>query len=286
LAVPQLKDNPSFYFAHTGDVSSIPADPRWDHAAQRVNQQMWNISPDFTPKSNRAELHITYRCDLACINCNRLCFLPPSTPDMSLEDAHEFVRQAKELHWSPGVVIIGGEPTLHRDLFAFLPIAQELSPGRVSVWSNGYREEAKQILDRIRQEKLANVCEATIKPQGSVLHPLNDFFLAPLDFGVPWREPCHIHSRSGCGVSVDAGGYTLCPLGGAIDGVLQLRLRTGRLADLFDPAFAEDQTRAMCRVCGYQCGIDTKRIASSQVLHGALMSVSWQEAVKRIEGRS
>jgi MoaA/NifB/PqqE/SkfB family radical SAM enzyme len=93
--------------------------------------------PDYTPKSNEAEWHITYKCDLACPNCNRLCFLPPTTADMTLDDAREFNRQARELAWFPKIVILGGEPTLHRDLFEFIEIASELSPGRVEVWSNG-----------------------------------------------------------------------------------------------------------------------------------------------------
>lgn len=66
-----------------------------------------------TPKSNEAEWHITYKCDLNSPNCNRLCFLPPTTPDMTLDDSRGFNRQARELGWFPKIVILGGEPTLH-----------------------------------------------------------------------------------------------------------------------------------------------------------------------------
>ena len=111
-----------------------------------------NDIPDYTPKSNEAEWHITYKCDLNCPNCNRLCFLPPTTRDMTLDDAREFNRQARELGWFPKIVILGGEPTLHRDLFEFIEIAKELSPGRVEIWSNGYRQ-AKEILARIAKKE-------------------------------------------------------------------------------------------------------------------------------------
>ena len=70
--------------------------------------------------------------------------------------------------------------------------------------------------------------------------------------------------------------------GGAIDSVLDTKLRTRRLADLFDPVFAQYQTRALCRLCGHELHIDSLRISQSQVLHGSLMSPTWQQAVHRI----
>lgn len=282
LADPHVRDYAAHYFFHQGEMSSIPGDARYGNAERRRDENWLQIPPDNVPKSNFAEWHVTYRCDLACTNCNRLCFLSPTTPDMTLDDAREFARQARELNWSPAIAMIGGEPTLHPQLFDFLEIANELSPGRVEVWSNGHRDEARRILERIRTENLASVCEATIKPGGSIIHVQNDFFVAPIDFRVPERSPCYLHSRTGCGISVDAGGYTICPIGGAIDGVLAAGLRTRRLADLFDPVFAQYQTRALCRLCGHELHIDSQRIAQSQVVCGSLMSPTWHQAVLRI----
>lgn len=244
-----------------------------------------NDKPDYTPKSNEAEWHITYKCDLSCPNCNRLCFLPPTTGDMTLDDAREFNRQAREIGWYPKIVILGGEPTLHRELFAFIDIANELSPGRVEVWSNGYRPAAKEMLERIRSEGKARVCEETIKPDGCVVLPQGDFFLAPVDFGEIGHRPCHNHAAIGCGISVDAEGYTLCSVGGAIDSVLELGLRTKNLSDLFDAELAHRQTCSLCDVCGRELEITNAKIAKSQVMHGTLMSPTWQKAVKRIERR-
>ena len=240
-------------------------------------------TPDYTPKSNEAEWHITYKCDLSCPNCNRLCFLPPTTPDMTLDDAREFVRQARELDWFPKIVILGGEPTLHRDLFEFIEVAHEISPGRVEIWSNGYRDVAKQKLERVRREGLARVCEETIKADGCMVLPQADFFLAPKDFGVINHRPCHNHAAIGCGISVDAKGYTLCSIGGAIDSVLEMNLRTRSLKELFDPEFAHEQTCSLCDVCGRELGVTSHHIAKSQVMHGSLMSPTWQKAVRRIE---
>jgi hypothetical protein len=182
-------------------------------------------------------------------------------------------------------VILGGEPTLHRELFEFIEIANELSPGRVEVWSNGYRKAAKDQLARIRAEGRAKVCEETIKASGCTVLPQADFFLAPKDFGVINHRPCHNHAAIGCGISVDAEGYAACSIGGAIDSVLQLGVRTKNLKDLFDVEFAHRQTCSLCDVCGRELGINSHHIAKSQVMHGSLMSPTWQAAVKRIEQR-
>lgn len=240
--------------------------------------------PDYTPRSNRAEWHPTYRCDLSCINCNRCCFLPPTTPDMTLDDAKSFVQQAKELDWHPEIFIVGGEPTLYAELLDLLAIAQTLSPGRVWVWSNGYSGHAKKVIDKIRSENAAWIWEQTLKPSGTVTHYYNDMFLAACEFGNENREPCDCHACGrNCGVSVDSAGYTLCPSGGMIDGLFNLGVRTKRLADLYNVEFAEKQTRALCRMCGFRHGISSYHIAKSQVIHGALMSPLWQEAIRRIQ---
>jgi hypothetical protein len=204
---------------------------------------------------------------------------------MTLDDAREFNRQARELGWFPKIVILGGEPTLHRDLFEFIEIANELSPGRVEVWSNGYRQAAKDQLERIRAEGRAKVCEETIKASGCTVLPQADFFLAPKDFGVINHRPCHNHAAIGCGISVDAEGYAACSIGGAIDSVLQLGVRTKNLKDLFNVEFVHRQTCSLCDVCGRELGINSHHIAKSQVMHGSLMSPTWQAAVKRIEQR-
>jgi hypothetical protein len=244
---------------------------------------------NYTPKADKAEWHLTYRCDLACVGCNRACFLPgpPATPDMTLADAQEFSDQARALGWFPRIILIGGEPTLHPDLFGFLDLAAGFSAG-AELWSNGYRPEAKEILERVRRENRVKVIEGTIKTR-SVVQPVRDIFLAPCDFHAQ-REPCGTHSLYAdpdCGISVDAGGYTVCCMGGMIDGILDLGARTKRLADLFDPSFADAQTRMLCNHCGQHLGIDNERFAGSAERFGIRVSPTWQDAFDRLAaGRS
>jgi hypothetical protein len=240
--------------------------------------------PDYTPRADKAEWHLSYRCDLSCPGCNRACFLPAQTPDMTLDDAGDFCAQAKALKWCPRIMIIGGEPTLHKDFFDFLGVAVDFTgdPQRVEVWSNGHSRLAQKRLDQVRRGGLAKVIEGTIKG-GSVVHPVRDIFLAPCDFGGD-RQPCGTHASitdPDCGISVDAGGYTVCCMGGAIDGVLGLGVRTKRLADLFDPKFAAEQTRALCANCGQHLGVEGK--AEVYSYRGTPMSRTWHAAALRAE---
>ncbi len=233
------------------------------------------------PRSNLAEWHLTYRCDLECIGCNRACFLPPATPDMTLDDAREFVRQAQELRWAPDVALLGGEPTIHPDLFRFLEIARQLS-GRVIVVSNGFSRHAQDCLRRA-QTLGAEVDRRSHKPHGSIRHLITDVLTAPADFGMEGRAPCSWHSSAGgCGISVDAGGYTACPIGGAIDGILGLGLRTRRLADLWVPEKVASQTAALCRFCGKGLGLDREHQTQCRTCFGVAMSATWQRAAERL----
>jgi hypothetical protein len=231
----------------------------------------------FTPANNPVEFHPTYRCDLSCVGCNRLCFLPPKTPDMTLDDARAFFRQANELDWHPTVAILGGEPTLYPYLFELIDLSAEFAPGRVQLWSNGYSQATKDIIARVRIDSKAEVIESTFKLHRNIVHSIRDMCLAPCDYGAAPREPCYAHCRDKCGVSVDAGGYTICPSGGAIDAFFGLGVRTKRLADLWDEGFAERQTRALCDRCGFMLG--PKDVPGMELHYGIAMSSTWLKAL-------
>jgi len=171
---------------------------------------------------------------------------------MTLDDAREFFRQCRELNWSPSIILIGGEPTMHPDFMEFVRLSREFAgpTGFVQVWSNGYTPEARELCARARNEYGVDVPAGTHKFSGSVVQLDDDIYVSPVDFGKPTYSPCMIHSSTRCGISVDAGGYSLCAMGGMIDGFLELNIRTKNLADLFDPAKAAETTRKLCEHCG------------------------------------
>jgi hypothetical protein len=262
-----------------------------------------------TPRKDpgKAEWHLTYGCNLACISCNRASFLrQPHTPDMTVTDALEFCRQARQLQWFPSIMIIGGEPTLHPDFLDFCEIARRHvgARGLVQIWSNGHTERARQLLEVARKRFNCSIAWETQKPEGSVnfTRPIpgavEDMYVSPTDYGLPLRKPCFQHASIICGVSVDHYGYAPCALGGTIAGLLgdKARCRTRVLADLFDPEKVSKLTEELCRHCGYQLSLQgaaaipgleisewRQYVESLPKVRGTRMSPTWQDAFR---GRS
>ena len=103
------------------------------------------------------EINITYDCDLACKWCNRLCGTKLNKPD------HLTVPQAKKyftiisnnIEPHSKIIIIGGEPTLHPQLFEILDLAVEIIRPKLVVplliRSHGIGEVVPKILQQIKE---------------------------------------------------------------------------------------------------------------------------------------
>lgn len=244
------------------------------------------------PTTNKAELHLTLTCDLDCIGCNRASWLQkPHTPNMTLDDAREFFRQADELNWRPIIIIIGGEPTLHPDFMEFCKIGREWTDGEILMFSNAHRPEARELIDKARLDYSASIEGATWKPGGTV-HTIedkkardwtDDVYLSPHDHGLPQRLPCFAHCTEICGISIDHEGYSPCAMGGAIDALLGLGVRTKRLADLFEPVKLQEITEALCKHCGWRYQYMFERATDDPGVEerfGVQMSKTWLAAFK------
>lgn len=254
---------------------------------------------DLTPRRGptaKAEWTITLACDLECSACTRASFLrEPHTASMTIEDAHEFCRQASALDWHPQIIIIGGEPTMHPDFEMFVDIARGFNGCVPQVWSNGYSPKAQRRLAMVRDK--AAVVVDTQKPEGSITGPnerfkgwMDDMFVSPTDMGrESVRMTCYQHGGTGpetnpglCGISVDHDGYAPCALGGAIESLLRVGGRTKVLADLFDQDKAAKMSEELCRHCGFQGtlqGFLTREQVDSQPKRfGTPLSPTWEKA--------
>lgn len=234
-----------------------------------------------------AEWHLTYACDLECIGCNRASFLrKPHTPDMTLEDAEEFIRQARELQWAPMITIIGGEPTMHRDFEAFAKLAHGFSGHRTRLFSNGHRPAAREKCRMVNERYGITIMTDSFKRESVTKFTgtsgwVDDIYVSPSDYGEPLRQPCYSHASVLCGVSVDHEGYAPCAMGGMIDGILGLGVRTKRLADLFDVDKMAELTARLCAHCGHQRG-KRENVDACEKRFDTPMSPTW---IRAFEGR-
>ena len=247
-----------------------------------------------------AEIHLTYRCDLACRTCNRACFVKPQlAEDMTVEAFDSFLREAVQLGIPlKFIILLGGEPTLHRDLQQFIDLSKKhvkKFDGEVEVFSNGFGSRTKEILNEIRncRDGLCRVVDWTAKPGGSVEFGMNTLFVSPLDVGMPRQKPCSWHScfpnvervskRATCGISVDSQGYAVCPLGGAISRVIAPHAITRQLKDLLDKDYVAWQTNELCKHCGAQMTFPPEALNGIPRIAGTLMSPTWADGFRRLE---
>jgi molybdenum cofactor biosynthesis enzyme MoaA len=100
----------------------------------------------FQPSRKYAEIDITYKCNLKCINCNRSCAQAPSGIEMPVEDIEAFINQSieKKIEWER-IRILGGEPTLHKHIFEIIDLLisyqKKYNPSvRLVLGTNFFRE--------------------------------------------------------------------------------------------------------------------------------------------------
>jgi len=235
---------------------------------------------DYRPKSGKVEWHITYKCNLRCVGCNRFAFLNDThTPDMTLDDAKKCCEEAPKYGFHT-VIILGGEPTLHPDFLNFVDLGLKHF-NEVYVFTNGATQDSQLLLSWALAK---GVVLGNAPQRYSIVHSILDYCVAPIDLGIT-REPCYLCSCNPgrCGISLDSVGYTFCCIGGALDAVLGLGARTPNLSDLFDPDFIVEHQRKLCSHCGCTLGLDKKFASSCKKKYGILMSETWLRSSEKWE---
>ncbi len=190
----------------------------------------------------RVELQLTYRCQLRCWGCDRLCNrFPDRTEELSLDAIQRFIDQAakRKVDKIGRVKICGGEPLLHTQLpeayEMLLQAAESGVLGSLVMQSNGVMSPPP-----LRKSPLVKWKTSKAKSKTHI-----PYEWAPCDLDLPNAAPCS-HPRR-CGYAYDSKGWLLCSPGIMIARLMGMEHLY--LDELPDPAMPWGME--MCGFCGY-----------------------------------
>lgn len=179
---------------------------------------------NFRCSYNRIEIIVSYLCNLKCNNCDALVSQAPSNASMTVEQIQKFINESIEnqVHWKH-IRLLGGEPTLHKEIFVFLDILRNYrdnySPKtKIQLVTNGFGSVVKTKIAKVPNDiEIENSNKSSsFQPQFA---PIN---VAPIDTeeykSSDFSKGCWIPSL--CGITLDMHGYYPCSAAAAFDRVL------------------------------------------------------------------
>lgn len=225
-------------------------------AIQFIRCQSWVVrclGKPFRPSRKHAEIDITYKCNLKCINCNRSCTQDPSDLEMPVAVVEAFLAQsvARKIAWQR-IRVLGGEPTLHSRFFDIVDCLTAYrrihNPTvRLVVCTNFHSARVRRVLEQLPP---SIVIKSTVKT--SRVNLFRPFNVAPMDHRFLHRfsdYTCGCRIIEDCGLGVTPSGYYMCAVAGGIDRIFGYHLGRPILPDS-DDAF-ENQMAAFCPLCGH-----------------------------------
>jgi hypothetical protein len=146
---------------------------------------------------------------------------------------------------------LGGEPTLHPDLFKIIDLIKKWRskhvPGAIiELKTNGYGNRVKDVLKLLPDDIIITSSNKNNREQ-----EFDTYNIAPLDKAAykfaDFRNGCWITKHSGIGLTPY--GYYPCGPAGAIDRVFGFNIGRNRLPDTDDCLY--DQLQRFCSLCGH-----------------------------------
>jgi hypothetical protein len=198
------------------------------------------------------DIDLTPHCNLKCLNCCKLCKQAPSSDYIDVCQIEKFVNESisRNVRWEI-IRIIGGEPTLHPEIFKIIDVLRDYKLGynpscKIDLFTNGIGKTARHILlhppadiDITNSNKTSiyqlGHCPVTVAPRDFIWYKFADF-----------STKCQ--AASACGLSFTPYGYYQCAVAGSIDRVLGLNI--GRMTLPSESDSMTDQADSLCTYCG------------------------------------
>lgn len=237
------------------------------HFVRSQKQLTSFFGPQYSSHRKFAQIDITYKCNLRCNGCNRSCTQAPIKHEMTIAQVKAFVQESIDngINWER-IDILGGEPTLHTDLFGILDLLLEYKKNnnsdlRIELYTNGTGMTVRDILAKMPSEiKIIN------SDKSSKLQLHIPFNMAPQDSSfyrnVDYSNGCRILTI--CGMGYTPYGYYPCAVAGGIDRVFGFNLGRKNLPSPDDQM--TDLLQIFCRLCGhfrFNLPIQSGKVSSS-----------------------
>jgi len=231
------------------------------------------------PNLNKVEIEITTDCNLACFNCDRSCRQAPSKEKMSLEQIRKFVSESINLNYKwNNIAIIGGEPTLHPQIFEILGSIKkykDFNPDcRVEIVTHGLGKVVNQVLS-----ELPGWIIISNSNKKSNIQYFSSYNLAPFDLkryqSADFLKGCEVTEE--CGLGLTRYGYYPCGAGAAVDRVFGFDIGIKRLSDI-NMLSIKGQLKSLCKYCGHY---KDKGVRKFKGINEEKFSESWQKAYKK-----
>ena len=212
----------------------------------KIFGQQYKLSREY------AEIDITYKCNLNCINCNRSCTQAPDNTEMALDTIDRFLKQSikENIIWKR-IRLLGGEPTLHSQIFEIIKMLSQYQNDhnplvRLVLGTNFFGQKVHQVLEKLPDNILI---KSTLKT--SKINLFKPFNSAPCDHFLNTfsNYACGCRIIEDCGLGLTPSGYYMCAIAGGIDRIFQYHLGRQDLPTESDSL--SDQRMAFCRVCGH-----------------------------------
>lgn len=214
-----------------------------------VRKHLW--SP-WTVSREYLEIDLTYRCNLACPNCNRSCAQAPRSTDMAIGQIEQLMAESLVQGYSwKRIRLLGGEPTLHPQFLEIVQLLRtyrrdHLPSLRIVVCTNGHGRKVRRMIDLLPDDIEIKSTEKT--GDSRLFRPFNK---APCDSRLhqfyDYEAGCRILSE--CGMGLTPMGYYPCAVSGAIDDIVQYGIGRKRLPDPLDSM--KDILKTLCPLCGH-----------------------------------
>ncbi len=220
---------------------------------------------------NNIQIEITTKCNLGCYNCDRNCSVAPSTDEVTVDQVAKFVNESlKVKHEWKRIDIIGGEPTLHKNLLAIVDVIgiykSVYKKCKVRLSTNGYSENCDSILATL--PKWVNIRNSAKHSKENTFDAYN---AAPVDNSETVFNHCSIPWR--CGLGLTKYGYFPCGAGASLCRVFGFDIGARSLKELTLDKI-QNQLDNICKYCGHSY------VPSKHTVTDKEVTKSWKTAIQ------